>query len=68
MAKKTLATTKVPLDTYTRNVFTLINYKMEHNEPLTQYEQIMVICLMSCVITKLERGRKDYGEERISEN
>lgn len=62
MEKKTLVTTKVPLDTYTRNVFTLINYKIEHNEPLTTYEQMIVICFMSGVIAKLERGLNNEKE------
>ena len=63
MAKKTLVTTKVPLDTYTRNVFTLINYKIEHNEPLTQYEQMIVICFMSGVIAKVEKGLENHGKK-----
>jgi len=64
MAKKTLVTTKVPLDNYTRNVFTLINYKIEHNEPLTQYEQMIVICFMSFFIARVERGLNNEKEHR----
>ena len=63
MAKKTLVTTKVPLDTYTRNVFTLINYKIEHKEPLTQYEQMIVICFMSFIIARVEKGLEDYAKK-----
>lgn len=41
--KAKVLSTNIAADIYTKNRITLLNYKLEHNEPLTEFEAILFI-------------------------
>lgn len=66
-ATKKILSTNIAADTYTKNRITLLNYKLEHNEPLTEFEIILLIMVWSKMCSIVGKEARDlWGKNKLT--